>query len=749
MGRILSGLVLAGAVLVACARADGPSDDELKKKPITTDRGEVGKLLLQWDKEGTAAGNAGDWYDNRDGDHSPLDLRPYPQLRKVVYTPADVKARRHWALQVRTLPHVTFGNSSTSAPPERGGSNPRHAYCTPGGLDMLYKQYRGNNLYVYPEHRDHDPGHNGRGDGYGDLYPANTPYLITSQGSSGSDQPFLRALPFTLAAFRPEVKRKLVDSGLLMPTVQMILRSSNKHLASPKEYLTGKAHPTVFEGSWVDPLKMARAAHAILPGDVPPMIQLKVVEEDRPVNGRDFFEPAGLTERLADTPAAVARVWRGKGYRRRLVVSAEGSYDLNRRPLTYHWVLLRGDPARVTLKPRNKAGSVAEVVVAYHPRRPVAPGAALESNRVDVGVFAHNGVSYSAPGFLTFFSLDSEARAYDEGGRVLEVGHGHGEPVLVPDYGALFETVSAAGPAARVLSLTAAERAALRQAAGEYRRLARARDQAARARQRLDRDRHAAVGEARNEADKVLRAADQQLARRNADLQRFLDGNWPGVTGSPRGFVQRALGRELTNPAFTAEHAADLTALLKSAPAGRRGAVAAARRRLAGLGVAEEGDGVRPALRPARPGPAPLRERLTPYELAQLRRYHAALLAELVLPGAVTASFRANFVDQRLTVPKAWRDVYRHDKAGKLLGWTRYDGAGPAEFTADGLLVLEKDAKGRPRKARTVSYRLDRPYNPFAPGPPLRQVSGDEVVTYEYDGDTARVKSREKVAAEK
>jgi hypothetical protein len=147
-----------------------------------------------------------------------------------------------------------------------------------------------------------------------------------------------------------------------------------------------------------------------------------------------------------------------------------------------------------------------------------------------------------------------------------------------------------------------------------------------------------------------------------------------------------------------------------------------------------------------RPGSAPLRERLTPYERAQLERYHGTLLAELVLPGAVSASFQENFVDQRLTVRKAWRDVYRHDRGGKLLGWTRHDGAKPTEFTSDGLIVLEKDAKGRPVKARSVRSRLDLPYNLFAADrKPLRQVLGDEVVTCEYDGDTVRVKSREKV----
>ena len=85
MLRLLSSLLLGSSLLLATTHAEGNADEELKKKPITRDSGEVGKLLQKWWQEGTAAGNVGDWYDNRDGDHSPLDLRPYPQLQKIPY----------------------------------------------------------------------------------------------------------------------------------------------------------------------------------------------------------------------------------------------------------------------------------------------------------------------------------------------------------------------------------------------------------------------------------------------------------------------------------------------------------------------------------------------------------------------------------------------------------------------------------------------------------------------------------------
>ena len=47
---------------------------DLGKKPITTVKGEVGDALRNWYEKGTAAGNVGDYYDNRDSGHSMLRI---------------------------------------------------------------------------------------------------------------------------------------------------------------------------------------------------------------------------------------------------------------------------------------------------------------------------------------------------------------------------------------------------------------------------------------------------------------------------------------------------------------------------------------------------------------------------------------------------------------------------------------------------------------------------------------------------
>jgi len=398
-------------------------------EPIVEGFGDVGGLLLRWQAEGTAAGNHGDLYDNHDSDHSNMKYAVFPQLTRIEFGEAAKSRKLHHGLQTTFLYNgVTLGNSSTAV---TSGllwrSQPRLALCDPRTAALLFLQYRGNHLYVYPEHRDHDPGHNGRdvnakGKGYGDVFAFNTPYLIISQGSSGSDRVFLDALAATLAAFRPQVKTELARNGALAPTIQMIFRMCNKSVAKSDRYLAGIAHPTVFNGRHLDTRAMVTMAHEITKETLPPLVQLKVVEEDEPVSGRDCFD-AGRGETLTDTPCAIARVVRSVHYNRRMVVSAEPSKDLGARPLEYRWSVLRGDDKRIKIKKLNDRGSVVELLIPYHERAPISPGNRIESNRVDIGAFVHNGVYYSAPAFVTFYYLDNEKREYDEQHRIQVVDY--------------------------------------------------------------------------------------------------------------------------------------------------------------------------------------------------------------------------------------------------------------------------------------------------------------------------------------
>ncbi len=427
-----------GMFLVFFRFAEKKSD-----QPIAKGYGTAGDYLRKWGLQGTAAGNHGDLYDNHDGSHSSLRLKYFPQLTEVKYSPEAKKRRLHHGLQLRLLfNQVTLGNSSTalvSGPYWR--SQGRHALTSPRGPALLYLQYVTHHLYVYPEHRDYDPAQPSQEQeqkrvqgkkkrkkkgqskpGRGDLFPVNTPYMILSQGSSGSDRVFLDAVAATLAAFRPEVKARLIKSQALMPTVQMIFRMSNKVVKRPSDYLTGRAHPTVFQKEDVDPARMVTLAHSLEPEALPPLVRLKVLQEDEGVVGRDYFD-IGPREKLCDTPCAIGRLVKSSAYRRRMVVSAQDSEDLNGKQLTYHWVILRGDRQRITIKPLNDDRSQVELSVAYHPRRPITEGHSMESNRVDIGCFVHNGSYYSAPAFVCFWYLDNERREYSADGRILAIDY--------------------------------------------------------------------------------------------------------------------------------------------------------------------------------------------------------------------------------------------------------------------------------------------------------------------------------------
>ncbi|MFX0547396.1 hypothetical protein ACEWPL_017830 [Roseovarius sp. S1116L3] len=367
------------------------------------------RLLWQLMFEGRAAGNHGDLYENRDRGHSRLPAGAHPQLTHVVYDDAARKAGLDYGLAGPVIFEVpVIGNSSTAI---KSGlfwrSLPRHALLSPGGPQTLYQNYLAGQMHVYPEHRDHDPKH-------GDLIPANTPYFLISQGSSGSDRGLLKALAMILAALRPETKAFLHKTQLLAPTVQMILRRNLTSVRSRAAYLTGLAHPSVIPSDQINLMRMVRLANALTPEMVPPMVRLSVLSETEGTEGIDYFGE-GLSERIFDTPAAIARLWRGSGAERRMIVSAEATRDPNGGSPEFEWRVLRGDPARTRVEPLDARGLRARITLDWQLPRPVPGRPDILSSRVDIGVFARSGSQDSTPGLISILLPQHEARRYGAG----------------------------------------------------------------------------------------------------------------------------------------------------------------------------------------------------------------------------------------------------------------------------------------------------------------------------------------------
>lgn len=400
-------------------------------------------ILREHAKRGRAAGNWGDLYDNRDRGHSGLDLARFPQLAATAYDAAARAADADYGLQDRFLFHrPTFGNSSTAVTDGAlWRSLPRLAMTEGDGMGplRLWQNASSNALYVYPAHRDYGAA---AGDGVGDLFPASTPYLLVSAGSSGSDQPFLEAVALVLAAFRPDTKAKLAAENLIVPTVQMVVRRSLRPVTSRGLYMSAAAWAAAIPPWDINAARMVSLASSIRAEAIPPQVRLAVETEELGTEGVDFFGE-GLSEQLFDTPAAIARIWRSKAARRSLVVSVAETRDPNGRALAFEWRLLQGDPARVTIEPLDKAGSRARITLDWTGPFAISKENPIRSARVDIGVFANNGVHDSAPAILSWYMPPSEIREIETGPdgapRIARIDHAdpaaaatYADPMLVP-----------------------------------------------------------------------------------------------------------------------------------------------------------------------------------------------------------------------------------------------------------------------------------------------------------------------------
>ena len=397
---------------------------------------EAHALLETWVSKGVSSGLSGTIWDNRDDGHSKINLEQLPGMKKHEYSQSEAKTRG-WGLQLAARQATTVGNSSTAHKLIDKGSQPRCAYSATNGLAALRRQFKANNIYIYPSHMDHISGNQrlGRGQtkkqgkGRGDMYPTNTPYLIISQGSSGTDQPFIRAIAWTIGSFPLDVRKKLEADGLLMSTVQMILRRSQLNIHNADEYLSGLAHPAVFNRRNLDPLKMMRTAKQMRLNTIPPSVQLRVLSEDQMLAGRDFIGPARLREKHFDSPEVISRIWRGFPSTRTMKVSATETINPSGGTIKFHWIVLRGPADKVKITPLNTDESEVEITIEYPGRTESSWINDMWSNRVDIGVFAESAHHISAPSFITWMTLDNEQRNYADSGDLISIAYGTGRYV--------------------------------------------------------------------------------------------------------------------------------------------------------------------------------------------------------------------------------------------------------------------------------------------------------------------------------
>jgi hypothetical protein len=446
------------------------------------------------------------------------------------------------------------------------------------------------------------------------------------------------------------------------------------------------------------------------------------------------------------------------------------------------WVLLRGDPENVTIRPLDEKGTRAEIIVGWQSRRPVGPGSALHSNRVDVGVFAHNGRHASAPAFVSVFLRDDELRTYDADGRLTEVMYGWSTPVIgefqtaayrdkrrdIMDWGKLLNLLRqeedsfpggllrahmkpheirkalaaydehVAPVAAKLRENDYPEQNLKLQKLNLAKRKATAalnKAKAQDAKKRTDATR-AAVAKADGELrkmgaeQKALRMKTNELRISRRKLEKAYAAAMAvrreGLGGSIQSILERSLNEILRDATLYPTHHAAIGERLEPR---EKKLVEREYGALAKLGIFA-GD---------RPG-APLKEKPTPGEINEVHWFNATLMRFGIFPGIVHVPRVSNYVDPRLGTWRNWRDVYHYDAKGRATGWTRHHGDKRIDFTAHGHAVATRDNLGRALTATKVYYsRGTLPRGRFPSKIPIEYKVSDTTVTYTYASEDDRI----------
>lgn len=384
--------------------------------------GNEANAISAWLRDGTASGAAGLLYVNRDNQAHPFDSSCLPGLSRLGYARDMIDRNLHIGLPntlfaqydsgvlVPVIGHSSLGY--LDSPFWR--SQPRALCGDPRQVVLQSVLMLGNQLFFYPAYGDYDLRSE-------DLFPANIPYAMAVMGQNNAERPFVDAALAALAAMRPETREHLTRTGLLMPTLSMLFRASQRTLATPADYLTGVAHPPVFQAAQLDTPRLVNMAHALTTNDIPPIVLLEVLHETRMIPDRDFFDIA-RTEHLFDSPLAIARVFRGTAHTRTLEIAARCKTPYDR----LHWVTLQGDPARVTFTPNPTNSARMTLTVAHHTTpfpTPAGNGKTIRTSRVDIGVIAQTGTTFSLPSVISFAFLNNEQRVYDRHGRIQSVDY--------------------------------------------------------------------------------------------------------------------------------------------------------------------------------------------------------------------------------------------------------------------------------------------------------------------------------------
>ncbi len=393
--------------------------------------GPYADIIQPWIEEGSAAGNAGDFYVNRDEDRTQVRYEAFPYLTPVLYSEEAVSVGTHLGAAnglflngFTSIP--TVGNSALTM---RQGSPfwrsiPRMYAIDAAQNAVALRLAISNQLYLYDVTPDYHAAFKG------DLLISNTPqFIMTADTTSEKSNPIEAQQQMTelvlaaLAAMEPETKQIMMQKGLMVQTMQRLLR---QHLKSEPGYLTAAAHPIAFDPAQIDGEALVRAAHTLRPVDLPPTFHIITRQETMPKQMVDYFD-LFPSEGIADTPMCITRVHRGMNKTRKLTVEAASAEP----GIVFKWFLVSGEAEKVRIQPLTKTGTLVTLEVDHHG---LFKRNGMPTRRVDIACVAvRKDGTVSAPAFVSIRNLGHERRSYHINGKIAEVDY------TVPEAGYIYE----------------------------------------------------------------------------------------------------------------------------------------------------------------------------------------------------------------------------------------------------------------------------------------------------------------------
>ena len=383
-------------------------------KPTSPER----PYVAAWLSEGSGAGNTGDLYVNRDGGHSQLAVGDFPNLTSVYY---DSPAR---ALNLHCdTPNTLFGNTPVFGNISRARTHgafwrslARVSFTDPGIAMRMDLFYRNNQFWVIPAVNDVGKPE------IGDAFPANAPFQFVSLGASWSDQPFIRAALAASASFRRPTKQALVRRRLLAPTLQWLLRRTQKGVRTEDDYLSPAAHPSAFDAKRLDAAEIVKRAHDLKMEEIPPAVSLALINSRLfpikfPEPGRDY--PDTLLEVLFNTSSAISLILRAPDGERTFLVRAQPAPEQDPNA-TFAWRVVHGPADAVKISAplgetvNGPENGFAQITI---DRRHL-------TNRIDVACFAKTThTSFGAPSIISFYPIPQEQRTYRPDGQIAAIDY--------------------------------------------------------------------------------------------------------------------------------------------------------------------------------------------------------------------------------------------------------------------------------------------------------------------------------------